>query len=405
MRALTASRSPVSLPILPVLRIGVVRNRKIVHEQVFRVGEAVCVRGTPLGSGPRGDGFFVSSEGQFQVNVPDGVEARIAGPAGVRVLEGRTAVLEEGARGKFVVGDTTVLFQVLPGVPQPARPPADFRPRLWDDDDPVFHGLLGVFTIAAAAFMIWVTASPLPEPVMDVRRVTEVLPPIRLIDRPAPVAPPAAPEVARPAPRPSALPPSVPAPPRGPRLTELERLIGTFGPTTDAATAVLGDEDVEFERLKAALALANRGAEASTGAPATKRGSDREDVVIHGPEATAGAARIGEGAVLVARAVVDEERVEVIGGDRAAIGSVVRASGGRVQSCVEQGLKVDPALSGRVKVGWTIQAGRVVSPRLLDNTTGNAKVGECVVGAVRGMRFDASIDADGVEFPWAVSGV
>ena len=68
------------------------------------------------------------------------------------------------ARGKVVIDGVTVLFQFVPAPPEPARAAASFRPRLLDDDDPVYYGFLGLHSAFAALAMIFVYTRPPVDP-------------------------------------------------------------------------------------------------------------------------------------------------------------------------------------------------------------------------------------------------
>lgn len=90
--------------------------------------------------------------------------------------------------------------------------------------------------------------------------------------------------------------------------------------------------------------------------------------------------------------------------DPAEIQRVVKAHSGRVQACVERSLRVDPRLEGTVGVGFTVAGGAVTEAHLVRNTTGDAAMGACVVGAVRSFQFDPGTSAEVAEYPWVVSG-
>ncbi len=90
--------------------------------------------------------------------------------------------------------------------------------------------------------------------------------------------------------------------------------------------------------------------------------------------------------------------------DRDAIASVVKRSQGRIQTCLEQSLRANPSVNGKVSAGWTIIDGRVTESHLVANTTGDDALGVCITRSVRAFRFDHTISAEVAEFPWIVSG-
>lgn len=59
------------------------------------------------------------------------------------------------------------------------------------------------------------------------------------------------------------------------------------------------------------------------------------------------------------------------------------------RACYESRLKVNPNISGKVVIKFTIgTAGRITNIRVASNSTGDSAVGKCIVGKVRGWRFD-----------------
>lgn len=87
----------------------------------------------------------------------------------------------------------------------------------------------------------------------------------------------------------------------------------------------------------------------------------------------------------------------------AAIQAVVQRNHGRVQVCLDRALKADPALAGRIAVGWDIRDGVVSHAHLVSDTTGDPKLGACMVEAVTAFRFGGDINARVDEYPWVVS--
>ena len=74
--------------------------------------------------------------------------------------------LTPDSRGKIGVDGVTVLFQFV--APPPARATTairgmDFRPKMMDDDDPVFLGFLAIWSALALVFMIYVMNTDPPE--------------------------------------------------------------------------------------------------------------------------------------------------------------------------------------------------------------------------------------------------
>jgi hypothetical protein len=128
MRALSVSAGP------KVLRVGVVRAGSIVEERVIKqritvtvgAGETAMFVIPALAAHARAVfRLFERIGDDYWLNVLPGMTGRVALSSGVTTLEGAAAggpplKLGEDARGKVILGDTTLLFQfVAPPVSQP----------------------------------------------------------------------------------------------------------------------------------------------------------------------------------------------------------------------------------------------------------------------------------------------
>lgn len=447
MSATAPQTSQKALP--KVLRIGVAQDGKIVQEKLLKIGETVTVGENPRNSfvitgtklpprfelfTPRGDGYMLT--------VPDWIEGKIQWKDGIRGLDELRArgeavkkgelftyQLNENVRGKVSIGPATLLFQFVPAPPEPVRAvsAADFRPRFFEDDDPLFQGLLGVFSLIAAAFMTWVYTTP-PSEHVDLDALADAadlvvdrkIERVEIIEAPPDEGPAKAEEKKedtkpkedtkaeqtksqdnKPADKESVAKKSV-----------LLQLIGTSG-NANGANAVedlLGDDAASMAGLDAALSgvsgVQNADAANLAGAKGGS-GTGREDAKVGVGVATGGDGKVGTSTAKVtvkAKVETGTADADVAEGDAGNIGSVVKKSQGRITSCLEQGLKANPSLNGRVSVGWNIQAGKVKDARLVQNTTGDDALGKCIVNAVRQFRFDPGLTAEVAEFPWVVSG-
>ncbi|MDP2314620.1 MAG: AgmX/PglI C-terminal domain-containing protein [Pseudomonadota bacterium] len=281
-------------------------------------------------------------------------------------------------------------------------------------DDPLFFGLLSTLSLAAGGFWAWVLVTPLPEPALvDEAAVALVrdlpVPRIDIAMMSALAEPEVEATVVRPSrPAPAARPldpaPQVAEPGRSGSL--LVAQLGHLGPGGTALQTVLGMDDIDI--LQSALDGVT-GARTVSLDGGMKAGAARgSDLGVELMTSGRGGLVVGTGATAAPRVRAKVETMaaqteSVSGGDASVIAGTVRASRGRIESCLEQSLKRDPGLSGRVSAAWTIRAGRVVEPRLVDNTTGDADLGACVVRAVRGFSFPKTLDAEVAELPWVVS--
>lgn len=74
--------------------------------------------------------------------------------------------------------------------------------------------------------------------------------------------------------------------------------------------------------------------------------------------------------------------------DRDLIADVVNRNMGQIRFCYEQGLQGDPALAGRVAIGWTIGSNGQVKTAQVENTSLNSKlVEDCILLRLRTWKF------------------
>ena len=156
-----------------VLRIGIVQGGKVVHERLIKPGQSVTIGESPKNTFvfsapglPKRFTLFQVKGGQYQMACTPEMQGKVALEDGIRNLGQQAAgggslpdlPLTSKSRGKIVVGDVTVLFQFVAAPPESARKVArqDFRPKLIDEDDPVFLGFLALWTAVAAVLMIYV---------------------------------------------------------------------------------------------------------------------------------------------------------------------------------------------------------------------------------------------------------
>ncbi len=76
------------------------------------------------------------------------------------------------------------------------------------------------------------------------------------------------------------------------------------------------------------------------------------------------------------------------GMDREAIRRVIREHLREIRNCYERELQRQPDLYGKLVISWDIESGgRVSNAGVKDNSTGNARIGECLVAALRSWTF------------------
>lgn len=444
MSAQAAAQTPPQRSLQKVLRIGVVQEGKVARERLMRIQELVTIGDGPratftvLGTqiGPHHE-LFLPKGDHYVLAVPEWVEGKLSWKDGIRGLDelrGRGDAVKKGdvwhlpltdnVKGKVTVGSTTILFQFVQAPPEPVRPisPADFKRPMLDDEDPLFLGLLGVFSVIAVAFMLYVYTTPrvANEDVIDMEELSKLVKtsPIPIEVKPADTAGQEKKaeksekkdqkKADKPAETAGESKPSAPSADSVAKKSLLLQMFGTVADGNGTAADLIGD-DAAQAKLDAALSGVSGAQQASAGDLGMKTGGTggRGDATVGVGVATGGSAGTGGGvATVVKKPKVDYGSADasVDEGDGSGIAGTMRKSSGRVASCVEQGLKQDPEMSGRVSVGFQITKGKVSDVHVVDNTTGNSQVGTCIAGAIRGIRFAEDLTATVAEYPFIVSG-
>ena len=415
---------------LKVLRIGMVREGKVVEERMIRAGESVTIgeagKSTfPLTSKVLPKNFVLfqgDKKGQYTLNFVEKMEGKISIGDGVKGLDelrkggqakgkgGTWSVpLTDKNRGRVQVEDVTFLFQFVPAPLESMRQLAgiDFRPRLIEEDDAVFYAFLGVFSTLAAVLMVYVyntevrelTIDDMPEHVVEL-----VIPP--KVEEPETAAE-VAPDGEKPekkeekkedAPKEEAKPKR--------ELTEAEKqaaeaarqqkqrdqvmqsklllgILGTRGETASGDTVVdiFADSDAVGAGLKDSLANVT-GAEIATSSMGVREataGGGRGDASIGElGRGGGGSATVGGGPKTAVKGRSELGSVEAVGGDADKVKSTIAKYRGQVQNCYEQRLRENPALAGRLLISININGGRVTSAGIDENGTGD-KIGRAHV--------------------------
>lgn len=321
--------------------------------------------------------------------------------------------LTQQDRGKIVIDGVSILFQFIEPPPVCVATPLqqmDFRPRLMEEDDPVFLGFLGLWSALASILVIWVwSAEPEPYEITDLpdRIAKLTLPPKVVVPDVEPEvddeveAPPI--EVVRdrtPVDRVAETPaPPADAPRDEEQLREdvekksvlLARLLGTKGDSPTRADEIWSDEEKGLADIDVALAHAGgvTTSASSAGPRRTSSGTDRaadiEDLVGVG----GGDARTIEGpAVQIASVRSEPGQVEVHDGDSSEVEETIRHNAGSLNYCYERRLKARPDLHGRVEVSWVVEDGEVVgTPLVVLNTTDDPQLATCVQRQIRRWTF------------------
>lgn len=449
---------------IKVLRIGILQDGKIVQEQRMSPGETVTIGGSSKATFtydieglPKRFPLFVCKQGQYSLRFLKSMSGKVAFEKGIaslgKLIEHKKAEkrgdawvigIKDKNRGKITIGNITVLFQFVTAPPEPLHPgtPLDFRPKLFDEDDPVFLGFLGLFTLLASIFMVYslstepvelVSAEEIPDRFVEVaiappdsdrdeKDLEDELnkegegPAVEKKEEKAKEAGSEAKEKKE----------------EGPKTEEdrkaaeirrkqqmqeevmekslLLRMIGTRGESASnhVVEDLFAEDDGVGQDLHAALQEVG-GVEIGTSESLSVKegmgaGTGREDASISDlAKADGGEAGVGSGPATKVKGTVASGNADVMGGDPAKVKDVISRYFGQVVACYEQRLKDNPSLGGRVEVSWTISRGRVTTASVFANTTGDDALARCIVGKVRRWRFPSDLEPIDVVFPFILA--
>lgn len=420
-----------------VLRIGVVQEGKIVQERLMKVGEPVFV-----GSGPKntfeitGDGvparleLFSAKGNAYSLVVNAAVSGKVQTKDGPKDLDDLrkdaakkgdlwSIPIGEEVKGKVVVGKTSILFQFVPAPPEPMKvaAPADSKASWMDEDDPVFLGLLMVFSFFAGVFMLWVQLTPVRE--VDELAMVEAAADL-VVDT---IALP--PEVSEEVVEDQGKVESKKAETKASKSTDIQPkaasssssresvanrslLIQALGAGGAGAgiSGLLDDDDASAANLAEAMNGAS-GVESATAANIGVRGGSGgagTDARVQVGSATGGGVTQGTAKVVLrARTQDGGGDLDVEEGDSGGVLSIIKKNSARITTCTENALKSNDQVKGRISVTWRIEGGKVAGASIVSNQTGDAALGDCVVRAVRAFRFDPSVTATVDQYTWIVS--
>ena len=423
------------------LRIGLLRDGRILSERILPPSAEVSL-GADVGNtivvpdGPDHQRLFSWTQKAGWALHPEGLKGRLStagGPTSIRQIAAsmpptgvdRRIALGNTDRGRLRVGAYVVLFQL---VAPPARAirsldAMDFRPRMLDDDDPVFLGMLGIWSALAAVLTLWIWQHPADVDIATLshdadRLLTYNAPPVLVPDPPPESEPLEVPEAA-PEPTPEQPPEEVevadadgPAPEESDaalrqRLLSNPLVIGTKYSNAMAGLPVLEDDsysavldalDEQAGSLSAEFGSASRGG--TGGGPAE----------IDGLGSVVGSIdRIGVKGIdpVTAPTITAPPPTEVDPDldhrDRDTIRRVIQARVGQLQYCYERIAKSQAGrVGGRLEVAFTISDGRVATTWIAMNGTGSADLAACVEKKVQNWRFGGVASAD-VEWPFVFS--
>ncbi len=430
-----------------VLRIGIVQGGRLIHERMIRPGQNVTIGDNPKSTlvFPAKDlpgkqfTLFQAKGEEYILNYTDKMTGAVGRADGSKKeLEADPAkkgavlsiALSNTDRGKVAIDDITVLFQFVAAPPESVKAASgsakDFRPKFFDEDDPVFYSFLGMFSALAAALIIYVvnTEPVIDIPIEDLERYVSVTMNVKPPETQATAE--EGPQDDKPAedkPKDDKPKEETPAADSAPKSKEQQReavaqksmvlrVLGTTGSSSNGAVAdMFQGEDVGLASLESGLQGVTSASTGSVEGREGVRGGDggagsAEQGIGGIGSAGGGTAKVSDVAKTVPKGKANfESNLEAsVGGESAdKIRAVVRANQGGIKSCYDAQLKVNPTLNGRISVSIDINAGRVGSASVGANTTGDNTLGECIRKKVRSWRFPEDLTESGVSIPFALA--
>lgn len=91
-------------------------------------------------------------------------------------------------------------------------------------------------------------------------------------------------------------------------------------------------------------------------------------------------------------------------GDVDVVRAQLKARRASLQHVLDEQLKHEQGLSGRVRIGFEITSGHVANAKLLEDTTGRADLGRGMVTALRGTRFPEGMSGSVSSVTWMIGG-
>ncbi len=391
------------------LRIGVVLGGQLVEERIFdgatpiTFGQALrCKLSVPVDAAPREHVLVAGGV----LRLPPGMTGRIgrSGAPAVTAITGGDVVLEQGMRGKLMLGELTLLFQDIatrPAVPPP-RLPASIRGSFSDRIDGRLATIIGGSLIVhlGIAACAWATDAPerdLMEPVAQAQYVVQTIdmppdqtPSVATPDHDGPPSP-IAPAVPHHAPH---VAPTAPvAPPSPPSLDDATRMAAILtGPNVgpNGLTEInprRPGADLEKQLEDASHHVITIGDNGHTSRPGVgpRIGTDHHDSSVddpryatthHGPETIGPRINIvGPISTDIKTTLLPQAVLDKING--------LYMTG--LMRCYDAGLSGDGALAGSVALEFTVaENGHVTDPSASGVTP---QVDACIAGEMTRWRF------------------
>jgi outer membrane biosynthesis protein TonB len=408
-----------------VLRVGVIRDGKIIEERHLRQPAAVTIGqdGTntfviPASDLPGTFPVFDQRAGQYTLLFTDRMNGRVltrmgdldfAGLKSKNLASRRGSVwalpLDESSKGKVTLGEVTLLFQFVRPRPEPKRIelPPDMRGSVWRSIDHLFFTILAASLVIHFSGAACIALSPKPP---DADLALDDLPDrfARVLLPPKPPEPEVKKEEVAKGEEPkkdvkkdtkkdtkpvdaAQRKEQIQAKVASKGLLKILGSSGGSGALADVLGSGTGSGDVA-----AALAGAHGVSVATADSVGGPRGGGSGRTAGIGDVGTSGGGNVSlgnKGDVRVSgRVAAATPEVDSADVDRGALSRYIKDRLNAIRGCYERELKRNPALKGKVVVRFNITpAGRAGDIRIEENTLGSPEVSNCITGLMRSWVF------------------
>ena len=430
-----------------VLRIGIIRDGKIAEERLIKASQTVTVgesaKNTFVFPKTRipdaafaifkhtSKGYVLRFTNKMKGKVSTGgavvsLNKLRKDPTTKREGELWTLLLTDQDRGKVNMDSVTVLFQCVAPPPVKAvksMKDMDFRPRILEDDDPIFLGWLAIWSALGFVLLLYVwNTEPAEYSLEEIPdRFTKMLvepkekpevpeEKLEIEDPDAESMNRAKEEKVEQSKSEKSKKPTT-ATEKAQRQDDLKKellnnnklllkMLGTTGESSGGIVADMwSDEDKGLGDIDGALADATGvttdagKAHMREGAGGKGEASDIGDLEGVGGDGSADIGS-GPGVAVVARVETGVGTMDGDIGDKAGVKAVIRRYAGQLKYCYESRLRSVAGLSGRVEIGWSVYGGKVEGVYVVSNSSGDSELADCIVKKVRNWQFGDDVEGD-----------
>lgn len=467
----TAAKKPAQ-PVGPqpkILRIGVIQAGKIVEERLIRQREDVTIGASPrakivvpASTLPKSFTLFEMSGGQYSLAFTDTMDGRVSVGNKVMSLEqvrqgghakpgGKGCLklaLNEGSRGKVLLGEVTLLFQFVappPIQPRPQLPPS-VRGSFVGQMDWLFASTFGSSSLVTLGFLVALVSMDFPRDMSPDVIPEDFAKYIPEVEKPKPKVLDVT-KLAKVGEKKAEKAPKVVAKRPGSGKGKGKKKKGPAKPCDEACQAA----KAAARRARLAEQVAKMGALKILGAKGKGSGSTQDLLKSGDPGTTADKAFKGVGGVTtsgrggkrglsgkggsgggktvgidglggrvggpgkvatggtvvekVPKAIVKAAGKTGIDGTlkASAVAAVLRRGMRGLKGCYQRALKRNPKLQGKIAVILTINAtGKVIRVEIDKDTVGDSAVNSCIKSYAKRWRFPAPEDGEKVEVSFSV---